>query len=65
MVMHELLRRTDVERITGLSRSALYQKVKDGEFPRQVKISDNAVGWVAAEVNAWVEARIAARDGVA
>jgi hypothetical protein len=33
-----------------------------GRFPKPVSISDRSVGWVEAEVDAWLEARIAQRD---
>ena len=32
-----------------------------GEFPARVHIGKNCVGWVADEVDRWVEAKIAAR----
>lgn len=47
---------------TGKSRSALYREVAAGTFPRGVRIGDNAVAWVEAEVADWIAARIAVRD---
>ena len=32
-----LLRRREVEKITGMSRSSIYRLMPDGEFPRPVK----------------------------
>ena len=32
-------------------------------FPKPVKIGTRSVAWVEEEVDAWVEARVAARDG--
>ncbi len=32
-------------------------------FPQSVKITDHAVGWINAEVQAWLEQRVAARQG--
>lgn len=58
-----ILRLPDVKRKTGQSRSTIYDKVQRREFPAPVKIGERAVGWVEAEVDAWVKARIEARDG--
>ena len=36
--MHDrLLRRREVEKITGMSRSSIYRLMQDGDFPRPVK----------------------------
>ena len=35
------------------------------EFPRPVRIGDNSVGFVESEIDAWIAARIAERDGLA
>jgi prophage regulatory protein len=48
-----------------LGRSAIYQKVADGEFPAPVKISERCVAWVQSEVDAWTADRIAERDAAA
>ena len=37
-VDNRLLRRSEVERITGLKRSQLYNLIKQGQFPRQVRL---------------------------
>lgn len=57
-----ILRRKQVEARTGLSRSTIYDLMRDGHFPKPVSLGSQAVGWVESEVGAWVEARIAARD---
>lgn len=57
-----IIRRRTVEKLTGLGRSAIYEGVAHGTFPRQVPLSGKAVGWIEEEINAWIEARIAERD---
>lgn len=57
-----ILRRRDVEARTGLSRSTLYELVARGEFPRPVRLTARAVGWIELEVSAWVNARVQERD---
>ena len=53
----KLLRRPEVESITGLSRSTLYDWMKRGEFPQPVKLGTRLVAWRASDVNAWLESR--------
>ena len=53
-----ILRRPQVEQRTGLSRSSLYQHIKDGEFPAPVSIGLRAVGWLESEVSDWITARV-------
>ena len=53
------LRLPEVMERTGLSRSTLYVRMAAGCFPRPVALGRRAVGWIEAEVEVWVEARIA------
>ena len=52
-----LLRRREVEEITGLRRSSIYKYMKDGKFPQRVQVGPNAVRWRASDIAAWVESR--------
>ena len=47
-IQHEpaILRRPQVEQRTGLSRSTLYQYIKDGDFPKPGQLGLRAVGWL-------------------
>lgn len=62
--MTKLIRRPIVEQRTGLARSTIYDMMKDGRFPRAVRIGDRAVAWPEIEVDAWIEARLAERGEV-
>ena len=53
-------RRTEVEVITGLSRSTIYLMMSRGEFPRPVKITGKAVAWPEKTIADWLAARPAA-----
>lgn len=59
--MH-ILRKNEVLARTGLGHTTLYLLVKQGAFPAPIALSPRRVGWLAHEVDAWIEARIAARD---
>ena len=52
-----LLRRREVEKITGMSRSSIYRLMPDGEFPSPVKVGPAAVRWRESDITAWVESR--------
>ena len=61
-VQRRFLRYKAVVEKTGLCKRTLENLVRDGLFVMPVKIGVRAVGFVEAEVDAWVEACIAARD---
>lgn len=49
-----------VKQAVGLGRTAIYEKVKSGEFPAPYPLSDNgrAVAWASDEIDRWIESRI-------
>lgn len=49
-----IIREKTVRDRTGLSRSTIYRKIKDGTFPAQVEISSNGVGWHERDIDRWV-----------
>ena len=59
-----LLRLGEVTRLTGLGRSTLYARVAVGKFPSPVKIGPRASAWPEVEIDGWIAARIAERDGM-
>jgi len=63
-----IIRAKDVSAMTGLARSSVYKCInEDPTFPRPVPLSRSKhrsapVGFVLAEVQAWIKARIAERN---
>lgn len=53
-------RRTEIEEITGLSRSTIYLMMSKGEFPRPVRLTRKAVGWPESAITEWLNSREAA-----
>lgn len=53
-----LLRLPEVQRLTGLGRSAIYQQMKEGFFPRSVKVGPRAASWSEAAVQEWIRQRL-------
>ena len=58
---HTVLRLPAVKARTGLSRSTIYLRVSQGAFPAPVSLGGRAVGWIEAEVNAWLTVQIEKR----
>lgn len=54
----KILRLPTVKAITGLSRSTIYLRVAQGNFPKPVSLGSRAVGWVDSEIADWVTQRI-------
>ena len=52
-----LLRRREVERITGLSRASIYRLMRSGSFPLPVKVGPTAVRWKECDIADWIESR--------
>jgi len=50
-----LLRLTQVEKITGLKKSAIYQRISEGTFPAPVKLGTRAVAWRSDVVQTWIK----------
>jgi prophage regulatory protein len=55
---HTILRLPQVKLRVGLSRSSIYLAVSKGKFPRPVSLGARAVGWLEAEVDAWLSQRV-------
>ena len=56
-MLEKYYRRTEVEEITGLSRSTIYDMMNRGEFPRPVRLTAKAVGWPESLIRGWLESR--------
>lgn len=56
-----LLRRREVERLTGMPRSTIYREVARGAFPAPVQLSGRSVAWSAREVFCWIDSKLAER----
>lgn len=44
---------------TGMSRSAIYDHIDKGTFPRQIKLSARSAGWLSSDVRAINRAKVA------
>jgi predicted DNA-binding transcriptional regulator AlpA len=49
-----IMRRDEVERETGMSRSTIYKRIKDGTFPAPLKIGPGSIGWRVSDIEAFL-----------
>ncbi|MBR9886484.1 MAG: AlpA family transcriptional regulator [Oceanospirillales bacterium] len=52
------LRRPEVEKTTGLSRSTIYLRMEQGTFPKPIPLGGRLVGWKESDIQQWIEDRI-------
>lgn len=51
-----ILRQRDVTTLTGLGRSAIYDRMAAGTFPKAFRLGGaQAVGWKLSEVQEWID----------
>lgn len=53
-----LLRLPEVEALTGMKKSTIYELANQGRFPASTRIHSRMVGWSEAAVLAWVQERL-------
>ena len=61
MELQNILRRRRVEKVTGNSRSQIYNLMAQGKFPPSISIGGRAVGWIESEIEEYQKARIEER----
>ena len=50
-VANRIIRLPEVIRLTGLSRSAIYQRMSENAFPNSIPLGGRTVGWLESEIN--------------
>lgn len=59
MGLHEeLLRLPTVIRRVGLRKTAIYEKIRRGEFPKPVAVGVRARAWRSSDIDTWIEERV-------
>lgn len=53
----QVLRTAEVIRRCGIARTTLWRMERAGQFPRRRQLSSRTVGWLAADVDAWILSR--------
>ena len=50
-----LLRLPEVMARVGMKRSAIYQRMSEGRFPKSRSLGPKCAVWVEAEINDWIQ----------
>jgi len=58
----KLVRLPQVIERTSLKRSTIYEMMGNGSFPKPVKLNLRSNGWIEAEIDAWLDRRVAQRE---
>lgn len=57
-MQHTILRLPEVTSRTGLSRSSVYLRITNNEFPKPISLGGRAVGWLEQDVDEWIVEKI-------
>jgi len=57
---YKILRLPAVKESTGLSRSTIYLRMANNEFPRPISLGGRSVGWLEEDIKDWLEKKIEA-----
>jgi prophage regulatory protein len=61
--MSQLIKLTEVIKLTGLSAPSIYKQAQQDKFPKPIKLNPphgRSSAWVLEEVQQWIDDRIAA-----
>ena len=62
--MNQIINLREVIEFTSISRAHIYEMINvkskyyDPTFPRPIRLSNSRIGWVAREVNQWIEDKL-------
>lgn len=57
-----LLRIKEVSKLTGMSRSSIYEKAKRGDFPKPIKLGPKTSAWIKREIKDHIYGLAAKRE---
>ncbi|MGI9215164.1 MAG: helix-turn-helix transcriptional regulator [Gammaproteobacteria bacterium] len=53
-----ILRLPAVKKYTGLSRSTIYLRIAQGDFPKQFSLGGRSIGWLQCEIEEWLSNKV-------
>ncbi len=53
-----ILRLPAVKARTGLSRSTIYLRISNDDFPTPISLGGRAVGWIESDIDDWLTEKI-------
>ena len=49
-----LLRLREVKELVALNHSEIYKRMKEGRFPKAIRLGPNATRWLENEIREWI-----------
>jgi prophage regulatory protein len=62
-LQHKLLRLPQVKQTTGLSKSTIYARIAEGNFPKQIPLGPRLVVWVESDIQNWITEQVSVARG--
>lgn len=53
----QILRLKDVRSRLGISRSWLYDQLKNGRFPKPIQLGPRSIGWLEEDIENWLRSK--------
>lgn len=63
--MERIMRTPEVVKITGLSKTTIWRRVRSGDFPAPIRLgglATRSVGWREGEIENWIDTREVVTD---
>ena len=57
-ITEKLLKCSEVQEQTALSKPTVYRKMNTGEFPRPLRIGSCTVRWKQSDITGWIDSLI-------
>jgi prophage regulatory protein len=57
-MQHRFIRLHELTAVTGMSRSTIYNRMKDGSFPRSYQLGARLVAWLEKDVESWMASKV-------
>ncbi len=57
MLVDRYVRIKELSNMLGIGKSTIYRSVKDGKFPKQIKLTERTSVWKLSEINDWIDER--------
>ncbi len=62
-LQQKLIRLPQVKQTTGLSKSTIYARIAEGNFPKQIPLGPRLVVWVESDIQNWISEQVSAARG--
>ena len=62
-LQQKLIRLPQVKQTTGLSKSTIYARIAEGNFPKQIPLGPRLVVWVESDIQKWISDQVATARG--